>query len=100
MAKSLKLFLVACISVSVFAHVSRAEPSHTSFFNSQWLNAVVSIDIPSPNDQQKYLHVGTGFLVRSVRSHTVLVTAKHVVADASLRKLLVYRVASGKGSTI
>jgi len=93
-----KLLLVTSLSLFVLAHISRAEPSHTSFFNSQWLQTVVSIDMPSAGDQTKYVHIGTGFLVRSSRSHYILVTAKHVVSDPRiLRKLLVYRLASATG---
>jgi hypothetical protein len=98
--KSVCLLLFGCFSLFIFTRSSRAEPSHTSFFNSQWLRAVVSIDVPTPKDQQKYQHIGTGFLLHSSRSHMILVTAKHVVADAAMRKLLVYRVALDTGTAI
>jgi Trypsin-like peptidase domain len=93
-----RLLLVGSLSLFVFAHICLAEPSHTSFFNSQWLQTVVSIDMRSAGDQKKYLHIGTGFLVRSSRSRYILVTAKHVVPDQRIqRKLLVYRLASATG---
>jgi len=74
----------------------------TTFFNQQWLKAVVSIEVI--NDKREVKPIGTGFLIQTDNNHILLVSAKHVVNDESnqIKKGLAYRInlQSGKSKII
>jgi hypothetical protein len=63
----------------------------TSFFNTAWLKATVSIETKVKN---KYVPIGTGFLLATFSNHIMLVTAKHVILDErdSISVNLYYRL--------
>lgn len=74
----------------------------TTFFNQQWLKAVVSIEIV--NDKKETKPIGTGFLIKTDNKHILLVSAKHVISDddSQIRKALIYRInlKSGKSHIV
>ncbi len=74
----------------------------TTFFNQQWLKAVVSIE--TINDKKEIKPIGTGFLIQTDNNHILLVSAKHVVSDENnqIKKALAYRInlQSGKSKIV
>jgi hypothetical protein len=73
---SLMAAFLALQATIIWSQTPAPGPQTTSF-NQQWLDIVVSIEI---GDAQKEIRpIGTGFLVRTVTNHVVLVTAKHVI---------------------
>jgi len=65
--------------------------SPTEGIDQHWLKTLVSIEILQTNGNANA--IGTGFLILTTNSHTILVTAKHVVLgdDGNLIKNLAYR---------
>jgi len=95
------LIIILCFGGSV----SGEEPisGETSFFNEQWLDTVVSIEVEViENGKTKLDPIGTGFLVETEREHVLLVTAKHVIADkaGAVRSNLRYRLNESSGGTV
>lgn len=75
----------------------------TSFFNEQWLDAVVSIEVEViDGDKRDVKAIGTGFLVETDREHILLVTAKHVIANkvGAVKSKLRYRFNESSGGTV
>jgi hypothetical protein len=74
----------------------------TTFFNQQWLKAVVSIEMI--NDKKEINPIGTGFLIQTDNNHILLVSVKHVISDENnqIKKALVYRInlQSGKSKIV
>jgi hypothetical protein len=83
MSATRRLFLTLSLAISAPLRAQQPTPtpmpqsSRTSYFNSVWLNAVVSVERESDG---KTGPLGTGFLVRTDLGHTLLFTAKHVVS--------------------
>lgn len=95
------VLFISCSSSVVYANDPEV---YTTFFDQQWLKAVVSIEVALPRkakssaENQKpefsYKSIGTGFVIASEHKHRILVTAKHVILDDNnkLKSNLVYRV--------
>lgn len=99
----LKIIALLLTSFAFLSPVSGLgeEPSRraTSFFNAQWLDTVVSIEVKKEGTDRP---VGTGFLVKTEGNHLLLVTAKHVIADETgkTRPNLEYRLNESSGGTV
>lgn len=100
------LFIVALITILfIEGPVLGEEPvsGETSFFNEQWLDTVVSIEVEGiENGKPKLSPIGTGFLVETERGHVLLVTAKHVIAEkaGAVKANLRYRLNESSGGTV
>ena len=85
------------LSISV---AGETEKKRTSYFNENWMKAVVSIEvIKKPGDIKP---IGTGFLVESPNKHILLLTAKHVILDSDdkIVKNLAVRLNNKSGKSI
>lgn len=99
-------FIVALIAV-LFCGSSALgdEPvrGETSFFNDQWLDTVVSIEVEEiENGKTKLSPIGTGFLVETEKGHVLLVTAKHVIVEkaGAVKPNLRYRLNESSGGSV
>ncbi|MCK4809776.1 MAG: trypsin-like peptidase domain-containing protein [Candidatus Omnitrophica bacterium] len=90
---------VIIIFVSLFLQNTYAQEKkgsvRTSFFNENWLNAIVSVE--TKDKENKIYHVGTGFLVQTEKQKVILVTASHVIKD---KENLQYRRIDDKNEEI
>lgn len=86
----LKVQIVLVLFTLLNMNLSIAQ-QQTSFFNTAWLKATVSIEKKSGN---KFIPIGTGFLLSTFSKHLMLVTAKHVILDErdSISANLYYRL--------
>lgn len=69
--------ILLCLN-NVYAQ-ERENSMKTSFFNENWLNAIISIE--TRDKENKFYHQGTGFLVKTEKGKIILVTASHVIKD-------------------
>ena len=86
------LTMILIVPASWGSDAPSEAPRSTSTFNQQWLDAVISIEVAEPGKDPE--PIGTGFLVRTARTHVVVVTAKHVIEEflASPTRRLGYRL--------
>ncbi|MCK4618738.1 MAG: trypsin-like peptidase domain-containing protein [Desulfobacterales bacterium] len=102
MIKKASILFLAIISIQIVIPYISLARELTTFFDQQWLKAVVSIE--KYNDKNEIKPIGTGFLIRSSKGHILLVSAKHVVSEKSgkIKKALAYRInlQNGKGKIL
>jgi len=91
---------VEAVVLSTLLSLSSVHPQGLSEGMDQgWLKSLISIEVAK--DTGSATSIGSGFLVRTADSHTVLVTAKHVVmkGEDSLRQDLAYRLNDTNGTS-
>ena len=83
-----------------FRNLSATE--RTTFFNQQWLKAVVSVE--RYNEKREIRPIGTAFLIETENNHILLVSSKHVVTEENnqIKNELTYRInlQSGKSKIL
>lgn len=99
MIKKAFILFLAIINIQVVFPYTSIAKELTTFFNQQWLKAVVSIE--KYNDKNEIKPIGTGFLILSSKGHILLVSSKHVVSEKNgeIKNALAYRINMQSGKS-
>lgn len=92
--------LLTALLVGLCQSGAATAASPTSFFQDDWLKAVVSLEVIGSTNQAQ--PVGTGFLLVTPHQHILLCTAKHVILDSAgqPREALGFRLNDQRGDSI
>lgn len=99
-SKLLTLLFLALVIINPAIGQEDEKTKLTEGIDGQFLKTLVSLEVI--NKKKKAIPVGSGFLVRTLNGHIVLVTAKHVVTnkDSMVKQNLAYRLREKQNRTV